>query len=394
MNSIRELIETLTVINSPIITEAKGHLDHPEDAVFIGGSSYAQTAVNAIVSTVQNPNVVTIKWDGYPAIIFGRGSNGKFAIMDKHMFNKGDGSGRTAYTPELFQKYDLARGVDRSQLHQILSQIWPGLSKEDQGQGYYWGDLLFSQPLQEKGGLYTFKANPNGISYTVDVNSEVGKLMAGKTAGIAVHQYIKPNSASTDEATTLNGSIGQLKNNSNVAIIPSKMPIQAKLKYNEAQKGKADQLISQYGQAVDQLLVAPAGCKSFLNSNLFTSFINQKVRQGNFNNLLKDFLLFAQGKQLTDAVRGKMFGYIDPATKKKVPGHFDINKNGLIGAFMIWSAIYNLKGPVVKQLDKASKNSPVKGYLADGTQTQEGYVAYGFKFVDRMGFSRQNLLGR
>jgi len=66
----------------------------------------------------------------------------------------------------------------------------------------------------------------------------------------------------------------------------------------------------------------------------------------------------------------------------------------LIGAFMIWSAIYNLKAPVVKQLDKASKSSPVKGYLEDGTQTQEGYVANGFKFVDRMGFSRQNLLGR
>jgi hypothetical protein len=242
--------------------------------------------------------------------------------------------------------------------------------------------------------LYTFKANPNGITYTVDTSSDVGKLMAGKIAGIAVHQYIKPNAASTDEATSLNGSIGQLQNNSNVAIIPSKMPIQAKLKYSEQQKSKADQLISQYGQAVDQMLIAPAGCKSFLNSNLFTSFINQKVRQGNFNNLLKDFLAFAQGKQLTDTVRNKMFGYIDPATKKKVSGHFDINKQGLIGAFMIWSAIYNLKGPVVKQLDKASKSSPVKGYLADGTQTQEGYVAYGFKFVDRMGFSRQNLLGR
>jgi len=394
MNSIRELIETLTTINAPILTEAKGHLDHPEDAVFIGGSSYAQTAVNAIVSTVQNPAVVTIKWDGYPAIIFGRGGNGKFAIMDKHMFNKADGAGRIAYTPQLFQKYDLGRGVDRSGLHQILNQVWAGLSKEDQGQGYYWGDLLFSQPLQEKNGLYTFKANPNGITYTVDTSSDVGKLMAGKIAGIAVHQYIKPNAASTDEATSLNGSIGQLQNNSNVAIIPSKMPIQAKLKYSEQQKSKADQLISQYGQAVDQMLIAPAGCKSFLNSNLFTSFINQKVRQGNFNNLLKDFLAFAQGKQLTDTVRNKMFGYIDPATKKKVSGHFDINKQGLIGAFMIWSAIYNLKGPVVKQLDKASKSSPVKGYLADGTQTQEGYVAYGFKFVDRMGFSRQNLLGR
>ena len=395
MKTIRELIETLETINDPIIlNEAKGHLDHPEDAIFIGGSSYAQTAINAIVSTVQNPNTVTIKWDGYPAIIFGRGPNGKFAIMDKHMFNKGDGAGRIAYSPELFQKYDLARGVDRSGLHQILSQIWAGLSKEDQGAGYYWGDLLFSQPLQEKNGLYTFRANPNGITYTVETNSEIGKLMANKVAGIAVHQYIKPDAGSTDEATSLNGTIGQLKNSSNVAIIPSKMPIQSKLKYSEAQKNKAEQLVNQYGQAVDQLLVAPAGCKSFLNSNLFTSFINQKVRQGNFNNLLKDFMAFASSKQITDNVRAKIFGYTDPNTKKKVPGHFEINKQGLIGAFMIWSAIYNLKMPVVKQLDKLSKSSPVKGYLEDGTQTQEGYVAHGFKFVDRMGFSRQNLLGR
>ena len=395
MKTIRELIETLETINDPIIlNEAKGHLDHPEDAIFIGGSSYAQTAINAIVSTVQNPNTVTIKWDGYPAIIFGRGPNGKFAIMDKHMFNKGDGAGRIAYSPELFQKYDLARGVDRSGLHQILSQIWAGLSKEDQGAGYYWGDLLFSQPLQEKNGLYTFRANPNGITYTVETNSEIGKLMTNKVAGIAVHQYIKPDAGSTDEATTLNGTIGQLKNNSNVAIIPSKMPIQSKLKYSEAQKNKAEQLVNQYGQAVDQLLVAPAGCKSFLNSNLFTSFINQKVRQGNFNNLLKDFMAFASSKQITDNVRAKIFGYTDPNTKKKVPGHFEINKQGLIGAFMIWSSIYNLKMPVVKQLDKLSKSSPVKGYLEDGTQTQEGYVAHGFKFVDRMGFSRQNLLGR
>lgn len=394
MNSFRELVDKLENLNKSIIKEDKGHLDHPEDAIFIGGDSYAKAAVNAIVATVQNPNIVTIKWDGYPALIFGRGTNGKFAIMDKHMFNKKDGAGRIAYTPELFQKYDLARGVDRSGLHQILNQVWNGLSKEDQGLGYYWGDLLFSQPLQEKSGLYTFKANPNGITYTVDTSSEVGQLMKGKIAGIAIHQYIKPNAASTDEATSLNGTIGQLKNNSNVAIIPSKMPIQAKLKYSEQQKSKADQLIQQYGPAVDQLLVAPAGCKSYLNSNLFTSFINQKVRQGNFNNLLKDFMAFASGKQITDTVRNKMFGYIDPATKKKVPGHFEINKQGLIGAFMIWSAIYNLKNPVVKQLDKASKSSPVKGYLQDGTQTQEGYVAHSFKFVDRMGFSRQNLLGR
>jgi hypothetical protein len=43
---------------------------------------------------------------------------------------------------------------------------------------------------------------------------------------------------------------------------------------------------------------------------------------------------------------------------------------------------------------RSAAASPVQGYLDDGTQTQEGFVSQGLKFVDRMGFSRQNLAGR
>jgi hypothetical protein len=49
---------------------------------------------------------------------------------------------------------------------------------------------------------------------------------------------------------------------------------------------------------------------------------------------------------------------------------------------------------IVAQLNKAAENSPVKGYLQDGTETHEGFVSNGLKFVDRMGFSRQNLAGQ
>jgi hypothetical protein len=80
--------------------------------------------------------------------------------------------------------------------------------------------------------------------------------------------------------------------------------------------------------------------------------------------------------------------------KAKIEEHLNVNKQGVLGAFKIWVAIYNLKMDVVKQLDKAAKSSPVKGFLQDGTETQEGFVANGLKFVDRMGFSRQNLAGR
>ena len=55
---------------------------------------------------------------------------------------------------------------------------------------------------------------------------------------------------------------------------------------------------------------------------------------------------------------------------------------------------YNLKQNVVDQLDNAAKSSPVKGFLDDGTETHEGFVANGLKFVNRMGFARQNLAAR
>jgi hypothetical protein len=377
--SLRNKLETIDVLP---LNEDKGHLDHPEDLVFLGDITGANRAVDAIAKTVTNPKTVTIKWDGYPALIFGRDTNGKFSIMDKHMFNKKDGTGRQVYSPEEFRKYDLARGVDRSDLHRLIAEIWSGLEKASNGtKGYYWGDLLFSKPLADSNGLYTFKANPNGITYTVDITSDTGKLMKGKTAGIAVHQYIAPEAPNTDSAVPLDGTIGQLKNNSDVAIIPSKMPITPSLKLDQKLLTKTKQDISKYGQAVDQLMNSAPQARNTFNQ-LFTVYINKRIVGGNLNDLLSGFMEFVASRPMTDKM------------KAKIDEHLQANTEGLIGAFTIWMDIYNLKMNVVEQLNKAAEASPVKGYLQDGTQTQEGFVSNGLKFVDRMGFSRQNLAGR
>ena len=363
------------------ITEAKGHLDHPEDLVFLDGSAGASRAVDATVKTAKNPKSVTIKWDGYPALIFGRGPNNKFSIMDKHMFNKRDLSGRQVYSPEQFVQYDQARGVDRSGLHQLIANIWPDLEKADRGKGYYWGDVLFFSPLQEKNGLYTFRANPNGITYTVETNSEMGRFLKGKQAGIVVHQYLEPNAASTDEATPLNGTIGSLKNNTNVAIVPAKMPFTPKLKIDNRLVNTAKSEISKYGSIVDEFLNnAPQARNAFIQ--LFTTYINKKIVEGSLSNLVNGFYEYFKTRPMTDQMRNKL------------AMHFENNSKAIIGAFSIWIALYNLKMSLVDQLNKAAETSPVKGYLQNGQQTQEGFVSQGLKFVDRMGFSRQNLARR
>ena len=380
MSELRDLINKLEAINT--LVEAKGHLDHPEDLVFLNDEEGAQRAINAIDATVNQPTSITIKWDGYPALIFGRGADGKFSIMDKHMFNKKDGTGRNVHSPQEFVEYDRARGVDRGNLYTLISDIWPGLERDDRGgNGYYWGDLLFGTPLTDENGLYKFRANPNGITYTVDTDSDVGKLLAGKNAGIAVHQFIPAQAESTDEAVSLNGSIGNLQNASNVAIVPSKMPITPKLKDPARLKQIAERELKQYGPAIRDLMnTAPQARNTF--NQLFTTYINKKIVTGNLNNLIRDFIAYVESRPMSEKM------------KEKIIEHLKVNKEGVLGAFKVWVAIYNLKMNVVKQLDDAAESSPVKGYLQDGTQTQEGFVSQGLKLVDRMGFSRQNLQGR
>ena len=381
------LSETLAYLRNKVdsinnvVTEDKGHLDHPEDLIFLRGTQGANQAIQAIADTVAKPEKVTIKWDGYPALIFGRNSNGKFSILDKHMFNKKDGSGRQVFSPEQFAQYDMARGVNRSDLHQLIEQIWPGLSKADRSKGYYWGDLLFSKPLVEQKGLYTFKANPKGITYTVDANSDLGKFLDGKNSGIVVHGFIPPNALTTDQSTPLDGTIGNLKNNSDVAILPAKMPITPNLKLNSALFKKAQSTIAKYGQVVEQLMTTAPQARNTFNQ-LFTTYINKRIVAGDLNDLYAGFIEYVQSRPMTDKMR------------EKINQHLEANKDGVVGAFTIWVAMYNLKMNVVEQLNKAAMTAPVKGYLDDGTQTQEGFVSHGLKFVDRMGFSRQNLAGR
>jgi hypothetical protein len=337
--------------------------------------------LQAIVDTAKNPKTITIKWDGYPALIFGHGPDGKFSIMDKHMFNKSDGSGRRIYSPQDFINYDKARGVDRGELNNIITNIWSGLQKASEGtKGYYWGDMLFGSALKDEKGLFKFRANPNGIVYTVDVGSDIGKLLTGKKAGVAVHQYLSPDAASTDDATPLNGTIGQLKNNSDVAIVPSAMPTTPKVTLDKTLVNNVKSAIAKNGPAAEKLLTTAPQARNTFNQ-LFTTFINKQIVAGDVSNMSEKFMDYFESRPMTASM------------KQKLSDHINANKAGVTGLFTIWAAVYALKQSVVDQLAAEAEQSPVKGYLQSGKQSQEGFVSQGLKFIDRMGFSAQNLAG-
>jgi hypothetical protein len=137
-----------------------------------------------------------------------------------------------------------------------------------------------------------------------------------------------------------------------------------------------------------------------------TSYINDEVRKifpslqtskspeqrdAIINNVLKtmgaDFMNYVQQKLASDT---KM----TDNNKQMILNHIQTNKKGMMNLYKMWAELYKLKMHIYNDLDVAGKQGQVKGYLNTGDESQEGYVAHGVKYVDRLGgFSAQNLAG-
>jgi Family of unknown function (DUF6267) len=158
---------------------------HPEDFIFSGSNS-AIDAIDGIVSAIEKPKTVTIKWDGSPAIVFGRRTtDGKFTMNYKEYIGMPGGQVTTAQ--ELLDFYirnakNVEVGRKLASAFNAVGSICPPTFR-----GFVQGDLMWTEPLQPQGGKFVFKPNPHGVTYKVDANSEVGKKIAGRQVGIAVH---------------------------------------------------------------------------------------------------------------------------------------------------------------------------------------------------------------
>jgi hypothetical protein len=324
--------------------------------------------------------------------------------MDKHMFNKGTNShARYIHSPQAFIQYDIDRGAERTDLAQMIPNIWTELEQlTPKKQGYIWGDVLFTKPLTpHKDGLYHFKPNPKGIAYTVEVNSPTAKkYFDGKKAGIVVHQSLDVNAENTDDFATkhsLNGTTGGMKEGKYLSILPAAMPQTPELALDKQLYNTAKNSIASNGSGMDAFFRnVPKTDKGHTPIyELLTMYINDKVRNRNLQNLTADFLPFVANRakigKLSKSMAKQLLGYTDPETNKHVPGYIETNIDGLKDILQVWIDIYNFKMSLVPQLDKAAESAPVQGYLSDGTKSQEGFVSHGVKLINRLGFSAQNL---
>lgn len=165
---------------------AKG-IEHLEDLVFRFGAAGIQQALDIVKHASEQPGTTTAKWDGKPAVIFGRKpSTGEFVLTDGSGF-EAKGYDGLATSPRMMADIQSRRSGDRTELINIYAKLFPVLEAALPAnfRGYVKGDLLYMQRPPVVAGNYVFQ--PNTIEYRIPVKSSMGQRISNSDIGIAVH---------------------------------------------------------------------------------------------------------------------------------------------------------------------------------------------------------------
>ena len=336
----------LDFINHILVEERTGAQPHPEDSIF-DGAAPAKQALQALQYVIKNPQSVTIKFDGFPALIFGRMPDGRFAVMDKYMFD----SKFFADSPAKWQEYDSkkASGKTRPDLYAKLANIWSGLEEAvGSSTGFFWGDLLWWQQLKPIGGAYVFK--PNVVEYRVPAKSQLGQEIGRSVGGLVVHQYFTDDGA---RPAQWNGK-GLTRNGSVVILTPS-AGIQFKLNDPVQLTKAATTAVNQYSNLAEKFLTGLPG----VVKQALQKYCNKKIT-GQTNEEIVPWL--------EKNVSGKQYKFL---VGENYGGYLYREEKGLNALFAIWNAIYALKINLADQLE-----GQVQGIqqFVNGKQQGEGFV--------------------
>ena len=345
-------------------------IEHPEDMIFDRASQGALNAIATLRSLPAQAENITIKWDGRPAIIFGRNTQGQFVLTDKSGFTA-KGYNGLATSPAQLEKIMQQRGGERGDLVNMYKTIWPALEAQTPKgmKGYLMGDLLYVGKPNESNGKYTF--TPNTVSYAIDKDTDLGQQIDDSVAALAVHTFKK----NPEDPGVPFSDIAQL-GQGRVLILGPKMSQTPSVDVPEAQLNELESTIRKNSSKID-VLFNPASLREFQLANLpalMKQYGNEKVRQGNFSNMAQGFLEFATTK-------------VTPQKLERLTKFLSENERALELVFTLFRMIGAIKTRIVRQLDRA--NSGIEASI-DGEPGHEGYVTSGIKLVDRLRFSKSN----
>tara|TARA_A100001035_G_scaffold52839_1_gene38742 strand:- start:2615 stop:3748 length:1134 start_codon:yes stop_codon:yes gene_type:complete len=365
-----------------ILKEAEARIQHAEDIVFWEGSQGAVRAVESLKKLEQGGHKdVTIKWDGSPAIIFGRNADGEFTFTDKSGFVKKGGVERATSGDDL-EQFLLNRGgganrdkPDRIEFAGQMKQAFDLYEKAFPKDhiGFFKGDLLYytTPPIQDNKFVFT----PNIVTYYVDTGSDIGKRISQSQSGVVIHRQIDEQG----NESAINIDVNTFFEGNDVLVFPpvtvSKAP-----RVIDSEVDNLKVLISKHARNLDDLLNKEALVQLKLTafSDILYKYVNQKVDTG-LANLGSDFTSWLATSKVSKPMQERIITYITE------------HKAGFQALWAVVVGIQKVKNDIINQFD--NHDSDIKASIGD-TPGGEGYVLAhpqgDIKLVNRSGFTAAN----
>lgn len=359
------------------LKEAKGRdINHIEDLVIFYGKQGGMKAINSLRSLQTNPSDTTIKWDGSPAVIFGRDDQGDFILTDKSGFGAKGYDGKVKSPQALQQMFmnrkikDPSKTQERKEFAERMAGIWPAFESAtpEDFRGYIAGDLMYTETPTVKDGRLVFQ--PNTTMYSVAPNSDMGQKIANSKVGVTVHVYIDSDGNKSKPDTT-NFQAGDL------LILPPVSPnIPGQVKDYDKELASIEQMINSSGNSIDEITNPPKELKMADFQNMLYTYVNNAVKTGE-----SQF-----GKQFMDWVKNN--DKISGVKKQRVVDWSVSNKDGFTNLWKVFNAIMNVKDKIIAHLD--DQEADIEAYTG-GKRGGEGYVVgKDAKLVNRREFTATN----
>ena len=356
-------------------------IDHAEDIIFWEGSKGAIRALESLKQMEQGGHTnVTVKWDGSPALVFGRNEAGEFILTDKSGFVKKGGVERATSADDLANnllnrsgganKEDPKRIAFATNMKDIFDEYEKAVPADYRG--YFKGDLLYYNTPSLSNGNYVFK--PNIVEYAVDANSELGKRIGASKTGVVIHRQVQPDGAETPLQDT------NIFAGNEVLVVPP-ISVEKPAQVDSQQLNRLAQLVDNNSTGIDTLLDKQALRQLQLSnfSEILYAYTNSKVDTG-LQNLGKDFEQWLQGSKLSERKKQNVMQYIQQ------------NSNAFNALWQTVNAIMKVKDSIIAQFD--AHDSTVKQSIPGTGEGGEGYVLAhpggDIKLVPREFFSKAN----
>lgn len=380
--------------NKKTLTEG-ARIDHAEDLIFTDGSRGAVRAIESLKSLEDGGHTdVTIKWDGSPAVIFGRDDDGNFIFTDKSGFSAKGYDGKAKSAKQLQQVLmnrpgasnpDPKKAADYKNFAKNMTAAYNeferAISKDFRG--YLKGDMLYFSTPDVKDGNYIF--TPNIVTYEVKTDSEIGQKIAASDCGIVIHRLV--DEQGTERALAGN-EIETIVSGSNVLVLPP-VTVQQPPEIDDSAIQELKKIVSQNASAIDSLLDEQALTQAKMKDlpKIFYAYLNSKVDSG-LTNLAEDFISWLKQSKVSNAKQQKIIDLINS------------NVSGYNAMWKIVQGIMRVKDNIINQLEQQETDVTAHigshGPVSKDAHGQggEGYVLAhpegDIKLVPREYFSRAN----